>query len=265
MTTTNLNLNTYNHGVDDDESFQKYRTDLDGTTDSNMTLIDDWAGLFALSVLTLATNTSVSMTPINALLGSISGSIVNSRSASSIISGCFVRLDTFSGSGQPDFSGISSSYTHLLLMGRGYLTYGGGPPAFVTNLGIDFNGDSGSSNYFSIIWKNSGSSGSYTETCATDSSSGAIFVGQTYTNSSFPINLPIFVLIPNYSSSSGFYKIAMGFSVGGSGEGLLEAGAALQGGTWLSTNAINRIRLFGYTASAKQDFNESEFSLYGFI
>ena len=42
MTTTNLNLNTYNQGVDPNESFEEYRMNLSGPTNSNMTTFACW-------------------------------------------------------------------------------------------------------------------------------------------------------------------------------------------------------------------------------
>ena len=41
---TNLSLNLYHHKVDKEQSFEMYRANLDGIVNSNMMIIDSFAG-----------------------------------------------------------------------------------------------------------------------------------------------------------------------------------------------------------------------------
>ncbi len=61
--TPNLSLKTYNVADGASNLFQTWRLDIDGTSASNMTKIDDWAGITNAAITTLQANRGVSYTP----------------------------------------------------------------------------------------------------------------------------------------------------------------------------------------------------------
>jgi hypothetical protein len=263
--TNNLSLNLFSVGVDRDNSFERYQQDLNGNSNSNMILFDTFAGLLTGNIVNLTSSSSGSLTSISNTLSGYWPTLANIASASAIISGCFVQVGSFSGSGQADFSSISSSYTNLLIVGRGIANISGSQ--ITSDISLDFNGDSGSANYFSIQWENSGStSGSYNEVFSTDSPSSLINIGKTLEQAATFFDTTFLALIPNYSSSSGLYKSVLGFSTGAflSNFDPWWIMGSFQGGTWINTNAINRIRIFPSQGNTRTNFQDSEISIYAF-
>jgi hypothetical protein len=266
MTTTNLNLTTFNAGVDPDESFENYRMILDGPTNSNMTKIDTWAMTVPLLLASVLSETSASITTINNFITNATGSAIASASLVHSIETFFIKLGEFSGSGQANFTGISQAFNHILIIG-----IGAGTTPLSSNgydVGIDFNGDSGSSKYSTMQWWRGGSVIPGVENIGFFNSS-QITIGEAPTSNGV-YGSPIMAIIPYYSGSSGFYKTAMGFSSFVSTDSNWFS-SGIQGGVYTSTSPITRIRVFINSHQASGSITRDNFltgtkiSLYGFI
>jgi len=279
--TPNLSLVTFNKGVDLDESFEQFRDDLDGVSNSNMTKVDDFSETVALLFASTLAATSASLLPVNNFVNSATGSITSIKSASSAVSASFLKIAEFSGSGQADFINLNQNFKHIIIFGVSCIKVPAGPSLLSYNIGCDFNGDSTGGNYRDIAWTNSGSSGSSTTGW---SSGGNVSDMSTHTGSQiilanvtgssiWDFGSPFLAMILNYSgtivSGSGFYKTAMGVSA------FVRAGfypswehacsLGIQGGIWTSASPITRIRMFGSDNSgSRMDFSDNTtISLYG--
>lgn len=263
MTTssTNLGLTLYNNTTDQSGSFITWTRNMSGSANSNMTKIDAYAGFVSASVTNLSSSMSGSVTVINNTINSISGSITSILADIVTLNTRFQRISVFSGAGQANFTGISGSFTHLLLIGVTSLSLTGvsgvGPV-----VGVDFNGDSTQANYGDINWikdKTTGVTAEYFSSYLY----GAIILAPSLSNTTYPsYGVPFFAIIPNYSVSGGLYKNALGFGGG------YYAGASqmrMSGGYWLATSVINRIRVFGLIGnSTRRNFAAgTKITLYG--
>lgn len=194
-----------------------------------------------------------------------SGSIGMASSALNVIENKFKLLRTFSGASQADFTGISGAFTHIIILGTAAVNTTGE----YANIGIDFNGDSASSNYSSLQWTNAGSAGVYTESITEGSGLSQISLGRVNGDVDIMNNYgTVFMgIIPDYSGSGSLYRTAMGISI----LDILDVSrlaAGLNGGVWKSTSAINRIRVFGTstTGSARANFYDgTKISIYGLV
>lgn len=263
MTTSsaNLGLTLYNNTTDQSGSFITWTRNMSGSANSNMTKIDAYAGAVSASVVNLSSSMSGSITVINNTIDSISGSITNILADIVTLNTRFQRIGVFSGVGQANFTNISGSFTHLLLIGVTSMSIpsvsGVGPVVC-----IDFNGDSTQANYGDISWikdKTSGVTAEYYSSYAY----GAIILSPSLSNITYPnYGVPFFALIPNYSVSGGLYKNAFGFG-GGYYNGASQM--RLSGGFWLSTQIITRVRVFGLNgSSSRRNFADgTKITLYG--
>ena len=273
MPTTNLNLFTYNVKANGDIGFDDLRSFINGSgSSSNMIKIDNWGFQQSMFLSSVLSSFSGSNTLISGSLSSMDTILANSGSQISELDNRFAILGTFSGSGQADFSSISQDYEHLLILGIASSNY----PYPLTNIGIDFNGDTTGSSYSTVQYDNSGSitgTGTVNHTESISSSAiGQILLGKI-TGSSIPeYGGTIMGIIPWYSGNLGFYKTSMGFNavVSGSYEDSLGyvraewASANLSGGVWKNSVPIDRIRVFGSSGSSKYDFLDgTEITLYG--
>jgi hypothetical protein len=284
-TTSNLGLTTFNPGIDPDESFEKFRTDLDGTDNpfNNMTRVDNFAGTVALLFASTLAATSASLLPINSFVNSATGSIVSAKSASAAISASFLKIAEFSGSGQADFTSLNQNFKHIIIFGQACVAVPW--PATATpqfyNVGCDFNGDTTSGSYRDATWINSGSAaygstgwttGSGISSMTTHAGSQIILANITG-SSLWDFGSPFFAIIPNYSGSlisgSGLYKTAMGISTFLRANfyptSIINGSAGIQGGLFMSTSPITRIRIFGSDNSgSRMNFSQNTtISLYG--
>ena len=277
MTTTNLNLFTYNLGSDGDIGFDDLRSFINGSgSSSNMIKIDNWAFQQPIILSSILSSFSGSQTLISGSLNTIDGILGNSASQISEFDNRFEILGTFSGSGQADFSSISQDYENLIILGVASSDY----PSYFSNIGIDFNGDTSGSNYSVTQYNNSGS-GTGTglfynvESISSSSSLNHVVLGKITGNVYSEYGGAILGIIPNYSGSGGFYKTSMGinFTVSGSmldqgGEGITRSewvSVNLSGGLWKNNVPIDRVRVFGSSGSSKYDFLDGTvITLYGF-
>jgi len=247
-----------------------------------MPIIDTFAGNVATLFSSVLTSASGSTTTNNIFFNNASGSL-NLVSGSLVdVETRFEVINTFSGSGQVDFNNIPQDYTHLFIFGIASVAY----PGHFADIGIDFNGSTSGSMYDSSKWGNSGSyitsagvitSSSYVETMNAYSGSHMI-VGSTSGSWNSNYGGPVCIIIPNYTSGSGFYKTAMGFNamaivsshiilIGESLFNLVQPhqSAGLEGGVWKDTAPITRVRIFGCSGSSTK-YNliaGSSFTLYG--
>jgi len=263
---TNLGLILYNATTDQSGSFLTWTQNMSGSDTSNMKTIDRWAGQVSASFVALSGSVSASMTNLNNQATSISGSITTLNANITTILGRLEKIDEFTGAGQANFTGITQTHKHLIIMGTtcsGYATSTGN-----VLLGIDFNGDANSANYSSTYWY---STTSPFEVISTASNIGSILIGyvNNYTAGiTYGYGTTVFAVIPNYSGSSGFYKNASGFTASylpagyGGGQPL----ASLQGGVWKSRSAITQLRIFTLGSdSARRNLGAGTvLSLYGF-
>lgn len=261
MTTpsTNLGLTLYNNTTDQSGSFITWTRDMSGSSNSNMTKIDAYAGFVSASVTNLSSSMSGSVTVINNTISSISGSITSILADIVTLNTRFQKISEFSGAGQANFTSISGSFTHLLLVG--VTTANLGVLSGTGSVSIDFNGDATQANYNAITWQKNTTSGVTTE-YFTEYNYGSIQVGTTISYTTYPsYGVPFFALIPNYSASGGLYKTALGFSAAHYGA----RENRLQGGFWLDTDAINRVRVFAtYGGSTRRNFGAGTLiTLYG--
>jgi hypothetical protein len=269
----NLSLNIFAPGVDLDEGFEKYRMDLDGPSDSNMTIIDQYLGsTFPALLAALSVSSSGSPSSITGSLSSISGSISTINSDITTIGTRFTRLGTHTGSGQADFNSIPGTYTHILILG---MAMADTPSGVIQNVGIDFNGITTAGSYSTIEWE---TSGSYTSTDAYGterfyelSTPGYISIGQVSGSYTEPFGSAFMAIVPNYSASGSFYKNAFGIS---SMMGSIvttdftldgRVSLAAQGGYFKSTAAITRIRVFsGSATTTRYNFETgTQISIFG--
>lgn len=191
---------------------------------------------------------------------SASGSIAMASSALNVIENKFKLLGTFTGASQADFTGISQAFTHIIILGTAAVD----TLASFASVGIDFNGDSGSTNYKTMRWGNSGSEYPYTENITGSSTYGQITLGRVNTSITDGYGSMFMGIIPDYSGSGSLYRSAMGFSIFSD---LNWANVAMQGGTWISTSAINRIRVFGSADSSTRlnFFDGTKIFIYGLV
>jgi len=277
MTTTNLNLFTYNLGTDGDIGFDDLRSFINGSgSSSNMIKIDNWAFQQPIILSSILSSFSGSQTLISGSLNSIDSILGNSASQISEFDNRFEILGTFIGSGQADFSNISQDYEHLIILGVASSDY----PSYFSNIGIDFNGDILGSNYSVTQYDNSGSGkggGTFynVETISGSSNFNHIVLGKITGNIYSEYGGTVFGIIPNYSESGGFYKTSMGMNIIASGSmadqyGYYDsrtewASVNLSGGVWKNNVPINRVRVFGSNGSSKYDFLDGTvITLYGF-
>lgn len=276
MPTTNLNLFTYNLKANGDIGFDDLRSFINGSgSSSNMIKIDNWGFQQSIFVSSILSSFSGSNTLISGSLDSMDTILANSGSQISEFDNRFEILDSFSGSGQADFSSISQDYENLIILGVASADY----PYYFANIGIDFNGDVSGSAYQTVQYDNSGSSsgGSFYGTESISASSiGQILLGKITGNLKPEYGASIIGIIPNYSGSGGFYKTSMGFSMVASGSYQDTSDFApfvrpewgsvdLSGGIWKNNVPINRIRIFGSSGSTKYDLLDgTEITLYGF-
>ena len=273
MTTTNLNLLTYNLASDGDIGFDDLRSFINGSgSSSNMIKIDSWGFQQSIFLSSVLSSFSGSNTLISGSLDSMDTILANSGSQISELDNRFAILGTFSGSGQADFSSISQDYEHLLILGVASSDH----PYPLTNIGIDFNADTTGSSYSTVQYDNSGSitgTGAVNSTESISSSAiGQILLGKITGSSIDQYGGTVMGIIPWYSGSGGFYKTSMGFNavVSGSYEDSLGyvrsewASVNLSGGVWKNNIPIDRIRVFGSSGSSKYDFLDgTEITLYG--
>jgi len=277
VTTTNLNLFTYNLGSNGDIGFDDLRSFINGSgSSSNMIKIDNWAFQQPIILSSILSSFSGSQTLISGSLNTIDSILGNSASQVSEFDNRFEILGTFSGSGQADFSSISQDYENLIILGVASSDY----PSYFSNIGIDFNGDTSGSNYSVTQYDNSGSGtggGLFYNVSAISASVNfnQVILGKITGNVYSDYGGTVLGIIPNYSGSGGFYKTAMGinFTVTGSlidkyGEGLIRsewASVNLSGGMWKNNVPIDRVRVFGSSGSGKYDFLDGTvITLYGF-
>jgi hypothetical protein len=262
MTTTNLNLFTYNLKSNGDIAFDDLRSFINGSgSSSNMVKIDNWSFQQPIILSSILSSFSGSETLISGSLNSIDDVLADSGSQISEFDSRFEVIGTFSGSGQPDFSSISQDYTHLLIIG----TAATENPNFISNVGIDFNGDVSTVNYNESQWSRSGSSYPYGSDTITTGSRCLLIGNVSGCVSGCDIHLyggSVYALIPNYSGSTSFYKTTMGFSSLSQDTWI---DSSLSSGVWKATNPIDRIRIFGIdSVGNKYNFmNGTEFTLYG--
>jgi len=273
MTTTNLNLFTYNLGSDGDIGFDDLRSFINGSgSSSNMIKIDNWSFQQPIILSSILSSFSGSQTLISGSLNTIDGILGNSASQISEFDNRFEVLGTFSGSGQADFSSISQDYENLIILGVASSDY----PFPLTNIGIDFNGDTTGSSYSTVQHDNSGSNTGgglfYNTESISSSAIGQILLGKITGNVYSEYGGAVFGIIPNYSGNGGFYKTSMGFNVTASGScqqyssiGTEWVSINLTGGVWKNNVPINRVRVFGSSGSSKYDFLDgTTITLYGF-
>ncbi len=233
---------------------------MSGSANSNMIKIDNFSGSVSGSITGLSGSASGSMTTVSGSMSAVSACMVTLNTLTSQLDLRFRKLFEFTGGGQADFNNIPQTYKHLILIGQ---TSGskGAAGQYATGVGIDFNTDSVSANYAAMTW------GRYASLVAnTTYTIGGISIADT-----IPVwkgdnyGAPFFAIIPNYTATSGFYKTAMGLSTYCYGTATTAYGAALYGGTWFSTAAITRLRVFGnYASTARYNFSPGTIiSLYG--
>ena len=273
MTTTNLNLFTYNLKANGDIGFDDLRSFINGSgSSSNMMKIDSWGFQQSMFLSSVLSSFSGSNTLISGSLDSMDTILANSGSQISELDNRFAILGTFSGSGQADFSSISQDYEHLLILGIASSNH----PYPLTNIGIDFNADTTGSSYSTVQYDNSGSitgTGSVNSMETISSSAiGQILLGKITGSSIDQYGGTIMGIIPWYSGSGGFYKTSMGFNAVVSGSYVDSSGLVrsewvsvnLSGGVWKNNVPIDRIRIFGSSGSSKYDFLDgTEITLYG--
>lgn len=258
MTTSSpyLNLTLFNSTTDQSGSFIDWQLAVSGSSNSNMVKIDNYSGSASGSITALNTSITGSLNSISGSMNIITGSLTTMFSQITSLGLRLAKLGEFSGAGQADFNNISGSYTHLLIIGVAAGNYND----FNVDVGVDFNTDANSSNYSSLQWLRQMNPTNFE--FMSEIVNGAITIANVPGIAS-PTGYggPFIALIPNYSSSTGFYKTGMGFSAmhHGGYEG------SLQGGAWKSTNAITRVRIFATIGtSTRYDFiSGTKITMYG--
>jgi len=259
-TTTNLGLVTYNNSTDQSGSFLNWTQAMSGSSNSNMTKIDDFAGWTSASITNLTNDISGSITNISGSETSISGSLTTITANLENLGLRLYKIDEFTGAGQADFDNIPQTYSHLLIMGvaKGDVAIG--------SVGVvaDFNGDANSSNYSITNWNSTGDGVPVTSTFTLATTHGGVYLGYVPGNDYANYGGTFLALIPNYSGSSGFYKSCIGLSAY-YGTGAQNVVGQL-GGVWKSTAAITRIRLSAnWNLAQRLNFaSGTKISVYGF-
>jgi hypothetical protein len=258
MTTSSsfIGLALYNNTTDQSGSFLTWTQNVSGSSNSNMTKIDSFAGSTSASIVTLRSNITGSMSNISGSINYISGSLNNISGSINALNLRLFKLYEFVGAGLPDFNNIPQTYTHLLIMGVVAVNYA----SYWTDVGCDFNGDANNSNYTGIEWNRSITPDfEYISPYLT----AQVLIGSAPGSSASGFGSPIMAIIPNYSVNGGFYKTGMSVSAYSAGGNIASAG--LQGGVWKSNNPITRIRLFGsIQSSVRYSFlTGTKISIYG--
>ena len=253
-TTTNLGLTTYNNTTDQSGSFITWVRVMSGSAGSNMVKIDNFSGSVSGSIAALDGPISGSISVLTSQMTGLSGSITEIDANITALGLRLIKLSEFTGAGTADFTSISQSYTHLMIIGTAAINYA----ASNVDVGCDFNGDANGANYNSVQWQKDAT----WELLSEYPNYGAAWLANVPGSMYSGYGAPIFAIIPNYSSSGGFYKNAMGVNVFQSPGG---ARSMIQGGYWLSTEAITRVRIFGiYGSAARRSFLAGTvISLYG--
>jgi len=254
MTTTSsfLNLILYNSTTNQSGSFLNWSNDVSGSSNSNMTKIDSFSQEISGCVINLNSNISGSISSINSGISTLSGSVSTLTTNLNISNYKMQKLKEFTGAGQADFTNISQNHNHLLIMGVTGTTFSG-----ISNVVADFNGDANQGNYSSIQFSKSSSESEY----ITPRRPGGIVIGNSNTYSSPLYGTSLFAIIPNYSSTGGFFKTATSFY--GTIEDPYSVG--IQGGVWKTTSPITRIRVsVSYSGTRYNFVTGTKISLYGF-
>jgi len=254
---SNLKLTLYNNSSDQSGSFLTWTRNMSGSSNSNMTKIDEWAGGASGSVTNLSSSFSGSLTAVNNLITSLSGSITTINSNITTLQSRMTKLYEFSGAGKLDFNNIPQTHTHLLIFGVAKCNISG----TVGDVGIDFNGDANSANYSSLQWyKNT-----LAEYITSSTSKGGIWLGSVGGTSASNYPGMFLALIPNYSSTASIYKVGMGIGLAMQ-TALGASNLNIQGGAWLNTDAITRIRIFGLSGTSyRYSFlTGTKITVYGF-
>ena len=261
MTTTSsfLNLTLYNGTTDQSGSFITWTNDMTGSSNSNMIKIDNFSQEISACAISLNSNISGSVTSINSNISILSGSVTALSGSLINTNHQFQKLDEYtytSGSLTTDiidFNNIPQDYTNLLIVG----ITGVGKRLTVSNVVIDFNGDANQGNYSAVQWAKNDASEYIAERLT-----GGIVIG--ISNAFYPSSAygaPLFATIPNYSSSGGFFKTAMGHLATIENPYV----TSLMGGVWKSTAPITRIRIGVSFSGTRYPFLiGSKVSLYGF-
>jgi hypothetical protein len=261
MTTTSsfLNLTLYNGTTDQSGSFINWTNDMTGSSNSNMIKIDNFSQEISACAISLNSNVSGSVTLIKNNISILSGSITALSGSINNVNHQFQKLDEYtytSGSLTTniiDFNNIPQDYTNLLIVG----ITGTGKRLTVSNVVIDFNGDANQANYSSVQWAKNNASEYIAERLP-----GGIVVG--ISNAFYPSSAygaPLFAIIPNYSSSGGFYKTAIGHIATMENPYV----TSLMGGIWKRNVPITRIRIgVSFSGTRYAFLIGSKVSLYGF-
>jgi len=254
-TSTNLGLILYNATTDQSGSFISWTNDVAGSSVSNMTIIDTFAGDISGSLTDARSQISGSITAINSDISTITSSISTLSSAVDTLNLKLQKIDEFEGLGQADFTDIPQDFKHLIIMGLAAGTNG-----TFADVGLDFNGDANSGNYIASQWLRD-LIGLNTLQVYTN---GGVIIGSV-PNYLATDSGSVFGIIPNYSASGGLYKTAMGFS--SSIFSSVSGQSSIINGVWKNTVPITRIRAYitGGTYSTRYNFRAGTLlSLYGF-
>lgn len=261
MTTTSsfLNLILYNGTTDQSGSFISWTNNMAGSSNSNMVKIDNFSQEISSCAISLNSNISGSVNLIRSNISILSGSVTTLSGSLNNTNHQFQKLDEYEyTSGSPttdiiDFNNIPQDYTNLLITG----ITGTGWRGTVSNIVIDFNGDANQANYSSVQWLKNDSLESIAERL-----SGGIVIG--ISNAYYPSSAygaPLFATIPNYSSSGGFYKTAIGHLATIENPYV----TSLVGGIWKYNVPITRIRIaVSYSGTRYTFLIGTKVSLYGF-
>jgi hypothetical protein len=259
VTTTNLELETYNVLTNGNNGYLDIRSDLSDASNSNMTKIDTWASNSMLLFSALGAAVSASLVPTTTFISNASASLVSASALTGSYAGRIENLYTYNGAGTLDYNNIPQIYTHLLIIGQAVINAASNY-AFV---GCDINGNATSSCYVAMNWTRAGSStGDLAEFIGASAVGQILLSGAGGTlSSSYPV-APFIAFIPYYSANGGFYKTGAGLSA----YFLADFRTGLfNGGTYLSASSIKRIRMFGSTTSSSRvNFLDGTYiSIYG--
>ena len=260
MTTTSsfLNLTLYNGTTDQSGSFISWTNDMTGSSNSNMIKIDNFSQEISACSISLNSNVSGSVTLIKSNISILSGSVTALSGSINNVNHQFQKLDEYEhlpdfSTDIIDFNNIPQNYTNLLIIGATGVGWRGN----LSNIVVDFNGDANQANYRSVQWAKNNISEYIVERLP-----GGIVIGISnafYPSSQYPS--PLFATIPNYSSSGGFFKTAIGHIATMENPYV----TSLMGGVWKSTAPITRIRIAVSFSGTRYSFLiGSKVSLYGF-
>ena len=263
-TSTNLGLILYNSTSDQSGSFISWTNDVSGSSNSNMTIIDAFAGNISGSLTDARNQISGSITDINSDISSILSSISILTASTAALNLKFQKLYEFTGPGQIDFNNIPQEYKNLVIIGSGQGVPTRGAANSSPNLGADFNGDANNANYKAVQWAQQRDYmySFYPPSSLYKDELGAVYLGslKSTTSPSFPSS--ILSIIPNYSST-GMYKTAMGFGAHSDNYWVVSGNF---GGVWKNTSAITRIRMFSLQSNSTRYnlLSGTIISIYGF-